>query len=220
MISVIIPVYNEEEKIQKFIDRLEVIKGDCEFVFVVSGNDSSYEIIEKNGYKPIKSLKGRGRQIVKGVEKSVGDKILILHSDTFFKENPLPEIDRILKDRQIGCFSLAFTSKNPYMKIVAKNSTRRVKHRKIAFGDQGMFFTRKVYEELGGFREIDLMEDYDFSIRAKEASYKIGLSKLKIYTSARRFEKNGITKTIIIMQKCQKMFREGYPIDEIKRNYK
>ncbi|MDY6065587.1 MAG: TIGR04283 family arsenosugar biosynthesis glycosyltransferase [Finegoldia sp.] len=220
MISVIIPVYNEEKNIESFLDKLEVIEGEREFIFSVSGDDRSYEIIKARGYNALRSDKGRGRQVVAGIKKSCGDKILVLHSDTFFKENPLPEIERILKDNKLGCFTLAFTSSNPYMNIVAKNSTRRVKYRNIAFGDQGMFFTRDLYDELGGFREIDLMEDYDFSIRAKEKGYKIGLSEHKIYTSARRFEENGITKTIIKMQKCQKMFREGYPIDEIKRKYR
>ena len=120
----------------------------------------------------------------------------------------------------MGCFSIEFVPKKLIMKIVAFNSNNRVKLRNIAFGDQGMFFTREFYYEMNGLKNIDLMEDYDFSIRVKEKGYKIFQSNMKIYSSSRRFEKNGYFRTMWMMQKCQYMYRKGVDVDDIKRKYK
>ncbi len=220
MISVIIPAYNESNTIDRFIDRLSIFDDEFEFVFSVSGDDDTYDKIIKRGFHAIKSKKGRGNQIINGVNNSTGEILLILHSDSFFTENPKSEILKILKNYKMGCFSISFVPKQLIMQIVAFNSNNRVKQRNIAFGDQGMFFTRQFYDEMNGFKNIDLMEDYDFSIRVKEKGYKIFQSKMKIYSSSRRFKKNGAFKTMWMMQKCQHMYRKGEDIDEIKRMYK
>ncbi len=220
MISVIVPVYNESENIDKFIDHLDVFDDEFEVIFSVSGDDDTFEKIVNRGYSPIKSKKGRGNQIINGIANSNGEIILILHSDTFFTENPKEEIKSILQNYKMGCFSISFVPKQFIMQIVAFNSNNRVKQRNIAFGDQGMFFTRKFYYEMGGFKNIDLMEDYDFSIRVKEKGYTIFQSKMKIYSSSRRFQKNGPFRTMWMMQKCQHMYRKGEKVDDIKQKYK
>ena len=220
MISVIVPVYNESDNIDKFIDRLDVFDDEFEVIFSVSGDDDTFEKIKKRGYNPIKSIKGRGNQIINGILNSNGEIILILHADTFFRENPKEEIKSILENYKMGCFSISFVPKKFIMQIVAFNSSNRVRHRNIAFGDQGMFFTRGVYDEMGGLKNIDLMEDYDFSIRVKEKGYTIFLSKMKIYSSSRRFQENGPFRTMWMMQKCQHMYRKGEKVDDIKQKYK
>lgn len=220
MISVIVPVYNESKNIDKFINKLDVFDSEFEIVFSVSGDDDTFEKIKKRGFNPIRSKKGRGNQIINGILNSNGEIILILHCDSFFKQNPKEQIKSILKRYKMGCFSIEFVPKKLIMEIVAFNSNNRVKLRNIAFGDQGMFFTRKFYYEMNGFKNIDLMEDYDFSIRVKEKGHKIFQSNMKIYSSSRRFEKNGYFRTMWMMQKCQYMYRKGVDIDDIKRKYK
>lgn len=86
MISVIVPVYNESDNIDKFINRLDVFDDEFEVIFSVSGDDDTFEKITKRGYNPIKSIKGRGNQIINGILNSNGEIILILHADTFLEK--------------------------------------------------------------------------------------------------------------------------------------
>lgn len=79
MISVIVPVYNESDNIDKFIDRLDVFDDEFEVIFSVSGDDDTFEKIKKRGYNPIKSIKGRGNQIINGISNSNGEILSLIH---------------------------------------------------------------------------------------------------------------------------------------------
>ena len=221
-LSIIIPVYNEAEDIESFLDMLDGFRDLAEIVFVDGGSsDGTYEKIAAS-YKIVKSRKkGRAAQMNYGIEVSSGEKILFLHGDSRLSKSALEEVDRVLDTRsRVGCFSLIFKSKSPLMKICGLMSNARVRFRKIAFGDQGIFISRSYLESLGGFKDIPLMEDYQLSMDIKEDGEKIYLSKEKIYTSERRFLKNGRLKTMYMMQKLQYMYRRGEDIDKIKNLYK
>lgn len=221
MITVVIPIYNEEENIDKLVESLKVFPKETEIIFSdASDRDFCRKRLEELSFKVVKADKGRGRQIIKGIEETRGDKILVLHADSYFKENPCPKIEECLDKNPVGAFKLSFEEKSLYLRIVAFNSNLRIKLRNIAFGDQAMFFTRTFYNKIGGFKAISLMEDYDFSIRLKKAGIKISLVDTYVYSSARRFLRNGITRTILNMQKCQYLFRKGVDPDEIRKLYK
>lgn len=220
-LSVIVPVYNEAKILADFFEKLKIFSKETEIIFVDGGSsDNTLEIIKNRGFKFVQGEKGRGRQLNLGINNSSGDNILILHSDTFFKESPEENIKFTLEKYKIGCFSLEFIEKSHGLKMVARNSSRRVKYRNIAFGDQGMFFTRSYFDYIGKFKEIEFMEDYDFSIRVKKNGDRIKLLDQKIYTSGRRFINNGLWKTIITMQKAQSMYRRGKSVEEIREIYR
>lgn len=221
MIEIIIPTYNEIEQIEKTIDSFKVFKGDFRITFVDGGSQDGTDrkILEK-GYRLLRGPSGRGSQLKYAVEDTKGDKILFLHSDSYFKENPLKKIDACLEDNKVGAFKLRFQPDNFYLKVIAFNSNNRIWLRNIAFGDQGIFIRRDFYHKIGGFKAISLMEDYDLSIRIKKSGERIKLLDHTIYTSPRRFEKNGYTRTILNMQRCQHLFRKRVDPDEIRKIYK
>ena len=220
-LSVIVPVYNEAKILEFFFEKLAIFSKDTEIIFVDGGStDNTLEIIKNRGFRFVQGEKGRGRQLNLGINNSSGDNILILHSDSFFKKNPEDLIKSTLEKYKIGCFSLEFIEKSHGLKMVARNSNRRVKYRNIAFGDQGMFFKKEYFYSLGSFKNIDFMEDYDFSIRVKKNGDRIKLLDQKIYTSGRRFIENGLWKTIITMQKAQSMYRRGKSVEEIREIYR
>lgn len=219
-LSVIIPTYNERHTIEKSISKLSIFPKETEIIFSDGGStDGTVEFLNTLGKTIFSSPKGRGNQLNFGAKNSNGDILLFLHADTYFLENPVQEIQRILTNHHIGAFTLKFQSSYILAKTVAFFSSRRIKKRNIAFGDQGMFMKKEFYEKLGGFKNIPLMEDYDFSIRTKNLGYKIGLSPVKIYTSPRKFEKEGYLSTIIKMQYCQHLFRKGEDVNEIRKIY-
>ena len=104
------------------------------------------------------------------------------------------------------------------MRICGFLSNVRAALRHIAFGDQGIFIEKKLFFDIGMFDDMPLMEDYKLSIKLKDVC-PINAADSYIISSARRFEKNGIIKTMIYMQKLQYMFRNGEDIEKIADIY-
>ena len=105
------------------------------------------------------------------------------------------------------------------MALCAAMSNFRARFRKIAFGDQGIFMTRALFEKIGGFPKIPLMEDYRMSeLIAAETS--LGMAKKAITTSARRFERGGVIHTMWLMQKMQYLYRNGTAPEILAKIYR
>ena len=215
MISIVSPTYNEIEHIHAFQGALDAFDGRAEILFSDGGStDGTYDAIR---YPKIREAKGRGAQLSAGAAKATGDVLWFLHADTFFPKEALDAVEAC--KAPWGAFKLRFSSKSPMMKVVAFNSNNRIRFRRIVFGDQGMFLKRELYEKIGGFRPIPLMEDYDLSIRLKSAGYVPELLPLKLTTDACRFEENGSWKTILHMQRLQRAFRRGVDPAELAKRY-
>ncbi|MDK6805890.1 TIGR04283 family arsenosugar biosynthesis glycosyltransferase [Aerococcus sp. UMB1112A] len=223
MISIIIPVFNERNQLDQLFDHLEVFNPDIphELIFVDGGSrDGTAHLIRAAGYSVVNSQPGRGQQLHTGVLASQGEILFFLHADSFFKTCPLKEVQKNGQEVPFAAFPLRFTSEDWRMRLIAAGSNWRLSHRHIAFGDQGMHMRRDFYQALGGFRSYPLMEDYDLSIRAKEAGVYCRVAEQKIYTSARRFEAKGYLRTLFKMQRAQALFRQGKSIESIQKFYR
>ncbi len=221
-ISIIIPVYNEASTMVQIMNDLEKFKEDCEIIFVDGGSsDGSLQIIQERYMLISSPKKGRANQMNYGAILSKGEILLFLHADSILPSDALIQIHNIISGgNKVGCFKIKFNSTHPLMKICGLMSNLRVLLRNIAFGDQGIFITRSYFDELGGFRDIPLMEDYQLSIDIKADGEKIALAKSKIETSERRFIQNGRLKTMAKMQKLQHMYRKGIDVEVIANLYR
>lgn len=213
-VSIIVPTYNEEESIERFQSMLDELKGDFEVIFSDGFSvDRTYELIR---YPKLQKVKYRSNQMNEAAKRAKGEYLLFLHADSCLNS---AAIDEILSSKaEVGCFRLRFDTRNLLQKIVAWNSNVRVSIRNIAFGDQGIFIKKELFEKIGGYRPLKIMEDYELSICLKEKGYKIHLLKSFITTSPRRFERNGIWRTIIEMQLFQHRYRKARKqkkVDEI-----
>ena len=92
--------------------------------------------------------------------------------------------------------------------------------RRVAFGDQGIFLERSLFDELGGFAPLPIMEDYRLSLDARKRGLRIGMARSFITTSARRYKAGRILRTMLRMQALQHRFRRGDSIDEIAAAYR
>ena len=222
ILSIIIPVYNEEKQIDRLMKHLTVFDEEAvNLIFVDGGSeDTTVDLLEAYGQTVIFSDKGRGKQLHTGALAAPDDYLLFLHADSYFEKSPLEEVDRVLTHHDMGAFKVEFDRSNLFLKLLAWGSNWRLKYRKIAFGDQGMFMTKNFYHRMEGFKPLPLMEDYDFSLRAKKAGYPVQGSQQKIITSSRFFDQHGVVKSLFIMQKCQHMYRQGEPIEKIQELYR
>ncbi|MGX7168848.1 transferase 2, rSAM/selenodomain-associated protein [Facklamia sp. HMSC062C11] len=220
-LSLIIPVYNEAKQVTRLIDHLHVFdRQKVEVLFVDGGSlDGTPEHLTQAGWTCIHSAKGRGQQLHTGALASQSDRLLFLHADSYFKEDPLEAIIQALNKGNAGAFPLRFDPSSPLLSTIAWGSNWRLKYRRIAFGDQGIFMTRQTYHQSGGFKSLALMEDYDWSMRYKQAGGRFIIPPLSIYTASRRFKKGGALKTLWTMQYCQHLFRQGVSVEQIQKIY-
>ena len=155
-----------------------------------------------------------------GAEKSSGDVLFFLHCDSELPADAIEQIETVMRKYRAGCFGIAFRSKNIWMKCCQIISNHRIKDRKIMFGDQGIFIRRKLFFEIGGFPELPIMEDYQFSLTLKELGVKLGITKKRIYTSDRRFVKGGRLRIMWKMNRLRAMYRRGVDIEKIADLYR
>lgn len=221
-ISIIIPVYNEESTIENLLKTLKPLNGRCEILFVDGGSIDGTLKILGDRYPVYHSEKGRARQMNLGAEKSTGDVLFFLHCDSEVPAMALEEIEQVMKNHKAGCFGIAFHSWHFFMFTCRVISNHRVKDRKVMFGDQGIFVDRELFFEAGMFPAMPILEDYQFSLTLKEMGIKLGMTKHRIYTSARRFEGNTIQKLKIMwkMNRIRAQYRDGVPIEQIAKQYK
>lgn len=221
MISIIIPIYNEEKNIRKLQDNLYRLKGNFEVIFCDGGSsDRTIDLID-GCFRIVNSPKGRANQMNYGSKVAKGDVLFFLHCDSFVQEDVIIKIQEVINNGcKLGCLILKFDNDMVWMKICAYMSNLRVKIRKIAFGDQGIFITKELFEEIGGMPDLPIMEDFEFSLMLKRNKYYFNQIDSYIVTSARRFLDKGIFKTMVQMQKLQIQYLCGRDINKINKEYR
>lgn len=221
MISIIVPVFNEEDNIIRLQKNLEKLEGDFEVIFCDGGStDCTVERINSK-YHVVMSRKGRGYQMNAGAEKAQGELLFFLHCDAGLERDVLEKIPDCVKNgTAVGYMKLRFDSDSMLMKICAVMSDFRVSMRKIVYGDQGVVIRKELLEKLGGIPAIPLMEDLEFSIRLRKKRIPLKKIKSTITTSARRFEENGKLRTMWQMQKMQIKYLLGSNAESMQQEYK
>ena len=114
-VSIIIPVYNEEKTIRRLLRTLVPVKNKAEIIFVDGGStDGTLSLIPEE-YTVIQGAKGRARQMNLGAEKSSGNVLFFLHCDSELPEDAVEQIESVMRKYLVGCFGIAFHSKNIWM---------------------------------------------------------------------------------------------------------
>ncbi|MDT2612105.1 TIGR04283 family arsenosugar biosynthesis glycosyltransferase [Enterococcus dongliensis] len=224
MISIIIPVLNEEEKLANLLQELKQIEDPISFeIIVVDGGSQDQTVAIASKFAAVYQLKqaNRGAQLKLGAEKSSGDVLWFLHSDSKLADyrQGLRQIQDSLKDPRYsaGYFQLVFDSQDFFYRYLAKTSNLRARFLGLIFGDQGLFTTRQQYEKTGGFEEIPLMEDWRFSRKLWKQG-KFYQLPITITTSSRRFRKGKI-RTHLKMHKIKLLYLLGVPPEKLVRRY-
>jgi rSAM/selenodomain-associated transferase 2 len=217
---VIIPVLNEESVLEKTLRKI-VATGVDEVIGVDGGSfDTTPEIVRHLGCRLIRSPRGRALQMNAGAKVAQGDVLLFLHADTLVPLSLKKIIQKALSDPGVvgGRFDLFLDHSGKLYRLIARFANLRSRLTKISTGDQAIFVRRAVFDQLGGFSDIPLMEDVEFSSRLKQVG-RIACLHDRVTTSARRWEKQGPLKTVFLMWKLRFLYFMGVSPDRLKRDY-
>ncbi len=219
-ITMILPVYNESKAIKAMMDQLDVLPGNWEVLF--SDGGSKDDTIQKIGtrYRCLKSPKGRASQMNHGAANANSEILWFVHCDSRL---PIDAYEQILhaveSGAQWGCFHIGFDYHGPFMGCNTFFSNRRAQ-KGIAFGDQGIWIKKDLFDAVGGFPELPIMEDYEFSLRLQQRGIPICQLPGTIITSGRRYEKRFPLITMWQMFYLRCLYRRGVDIQEIARRYR
>jgi len=198
MISVIIPVLNEERALPATVQRLFSLVGDCEVIAVDGGSgDNTRAWIEADGrIRLLHSSAGRARQMNCGAGRAQGEWLLFLHADTLLPENALTAISQ-LPDRVLaGGFRHRFSGCRRGLRLISWLHNFRCRCTRVYYGDQAMFVRRSLFIHLGGFPDEPRLEDLLLSERIAKITNPVTLDS-HVITDSRKFEKAGIWLSLL-----------------------
>ena len=119
-----------------------------------------------------------------------------------------------------GAFELSFNSERWAFKLIAKAASWRYRLTRLPYGDQAIFMPQEYFRRIGGFAEIPIMEDLDLMRRIKKRGDKIYISKKRVKTSARRWEKEGVLYCVLRTWILASLYCLGMSADKLIRYYR
>jgi len=206
-ISIVIPALNEAGTIAQVLANIHPLPN-VEVILVDGGSsDDTVSIVQGLGGKVISSEKGRAHQMNVGAKAATGEILLFLHADTFlplgFETMVRSTLQPPLKREKLapiaGAFSLQIDDPLPSLRSIEWLVAWRSKWRQMPYGDQAIFLRAETFWELGGFREMPIMEDFEL-IRQLQRRGQIEILSAPVVTSARRWLQRGVWQTTLINQ--------------------
>ena len=215
-ISIIIPVLNEALAISTVIQRL-ADAANIEVIVVDGGSqDETVNIAKSFDIKVICTTPSRASQMNAGAAIAKGDILLFLHGDTILPTNFDTLIRQALQDTQImaGAFELRIDSERRGVRLIERMVNLRSHFLSMPYGDQAIFVKASVFQDIGGFPNLPIMEDFEL-IRCLRQQGKIAIISAPVITSGRRWEKLGVVKTTLINQLIVAGYFIGIPPEEL-----
>jgi rSAM/selenodomain-associated transferase 2 len=200
-ISIIIPTYNEAERLAVLLPELLLIPG-AEILVVDGGsNDNTADTARALGAKVLESHPGKANQMNTGAQAARGDILLFLHGDTRltpgFKEHVRAAIS--LPGVAAGAFRLVINGRGFSLRMIEWLANIRSRVLQMPYGDQAIFVRADLFSAMGGFPDLPIMEDFELVRRLKRKG-RIVIIPLAATTSARRWKKLGVLRTTAINQ--------------------
>lgn len=230
-ISAIIPTLNEERIIMATLAHTAALGFD-ELIVVDGGSlDQTPVLVESYrrrtqspAQSPVRLVTapcGRARQMNEGAKASRGEILLFLHADTQLPDDANTMIQTTLANQGIvgGRFDVRFDHPSKWGIIISRMMNWRSRLSGIATGDQALFVRRHIFEQIGGFADMPLMEDIDFSRRLKRKGATAALTAT-MTTSFRRWEQHGPLRTILLMWTLRFLYWIGISPSHLVEWYK
>ena len=209
-VSVIIPTRNEEPWIAGTL-AAAFRAGASEVIVADSGStDRTTALAAEGGARVLPCTGPRARQLNDAVKIASNEALIFLHADTQLPAGAALAVVEALAGGKVvfGGFRIAFLEPDRRLRTVAAMINFRTRMTRCPWGDQAQFIRREIFLQMGGFREISLMEDYDLALRMKRQGRTVILPQL-VSTSGRRFLNKGVLRTAAINWSIIIRFRLG-----------
>lgn len=220
-IGVVVPVLNESAILAACLERLQRLGADAAILVDGGSSDGSEALLRASGMRWTHTSPGRARQMNTGASMLDSDIILFLHADTIIDSSHLEVIRLAMADPAIvgGRFDIHLEGRHPGLRLISTLINLRSRLSRISTGDQAIFARRRIFEDMGGFANMPLMEDVEFGRRLKRRGH-IACLRNKISTSGRRWEQHGIVRTVLLMWWLRLRFWLGTDPDVLARSYR
>ena len=215
-LSIIIPTLNEAGSIKGTITQLQQCK-EAEIVVVDGGSrDNTVELARLLGARVLQADASKAVQMNAGAAASVGDVLLFLHADTHLPDNFDAKVMAAVSQNGFcaGAFSLAIGSDAKGLRFIERVANWRSRFFQMPYGDQALFVCRDLFNEIGGFPDLPIMEDFEF-IRRLRRKGKISILPDCVKTSPRRYLNFGILKTWCLNQIIIAAYYLGVPPERL-----
>ncbi len=222
MLSIVIPTYNSSVVLKQTIQSVQGKAGVGEILIVDGGStDGTAQAAAELGARCITAAKGRGSQLKAGAEAAVGAWLLFLHADTVLEEGWEKHVGAFMNkpenENRAGYFIFTLNEDTKAARRLERVVARRCTWLGLPYGDQGLLIHQSLYEEVGGYADIPLMEDVDV-VR------KIGKGRLvpvpvRALTSASKYQKSGYLKRMLRNVSCLTLYFLGVSPERIVKLY-
>lgn len=220
-LSVIVPVLNEEGVLATTLNSARA-PGVLEVIVVDGGStDATVDVARSLADVVRVGVRGRAAQMNDGATVARGDVLLFLHADTLLPAGFDAALQRALADPRVvgGRFDLRLEPSSFLLWLTGELINRRSRLTRIATGDQAIFVRRAVFEEMGGFPAMPLMEDVAFTTALKRRG-RITCLRERVVTSSRRWVRNGVVRTVLLMWSLRLLYFLGVPPERLARLYR
>lgn len=225
LISIVVPVLDEEQTLPTLLDHLAALPGELEVVIVDGGSrDRTVSLAQARSDQPphprlINARRGRARQLNDGARHAHGDVLLFMHADSTLPHTAHRSVCEAISDPSVigGNFALRFDGNDRFSRVLTVwyALQRRLG---IYYGDSSIWVRRSTFASLGGFCDLAIMEDYDFARRMKRAGATVCLPG-PATTSPRRWHQLGLARTVAAWIVIRWLFLAGVPPNRLARLY-
>ena len=218
-ISIIIPTLNEAGCLA---DSLRQLRGmNPHEILVVDGGSTDGTVDRAEAAdRVLQGVRGRAAQMNLGADQATGELLLFLHADCTLAPGSLDHARRCLSRRDVaaGCFQMTVTAPGALYRMIDAAATARVRLTGLIYGDQGLFVRRDLFQRIGGFPPLRLMEDVFISKTLRKHGRMVVVPR-RIFVSDRRWRRMGVLRQTFRNWTLTALAMAGVHPDRLARFY-